>query len=153
MAKVTIELSFAASDGPLLHARAYRWLCRALALWNYLMMGRWSLPRLYSSGVRYGTPSAQVLPDARAILDRGWADCGPLAAWRVAELWRRGECGPFPFAPWIQGADVRIYYRPVQGGRRLFHAQVRRGHVPVDGNVRAREIEDPSRLLGMKAVA
>lgn len=152
MAKVVIKLSFSKADGPLLHARAYRWICRALALWNYLMMPRWGLPPIYSSGVRYGTPKEQVLPDAKAILDQQWADCGPLAAWRVAELWRRGERGPFPFAPWIKGADVRIYYRPVQDGRRLFHAQVRRGDRPVD-TAKPRDIEDPSRLLGMKAVA
>lgn len=152
MADVTIKLSFSPDDGPLLHARAYRWLCRALALWNYLMMPRWGLPPLYSSGVRYGTPPAQILPDALAIYRQKWADCGPLAAFRIAELWRRGERGPYPFAPWLGGADVRIYYRPVQGGRRLFHAQVRRGVRPVDG-AKPRDIEDPSRLLGMKAAA
>lgn len=167
MADVTVTLSFNDSDGPAAHSRAYRWLLRALALWNVLMMRAWGMvpaspsiadSLLYTRGIRYGTPKRQEFLDAKAILRRRWADCGPLAAWRVAELWCTGQRGPWKFAPWVGGADFRIYSRPVGPDNvRLYHCQVRnkphiqrgpRGPVLVPG-----KIEDPSRLLGMKAVA
>lgn len=168
MADVTVTLSFNDSDGPGQHARAYRWILRALALWNCLMLVAWRLvPRgtsvgesvLYNSGIRYGVPKRQEFLDAKAIARRKWADCGPLSAWRVAELWTAGERGPFKFAPWVGGADFRIYSRPVgPDGVRLYHCQVRRRPrmVPRAGakpKLIAGAIEDPSRLLGMKAVA
>lgn len=157
MADVYVKLSFAESDGPLIHSGAYRWLCRTLAIWNLARLDSWGVPRLYESSIRYGTPKRQELLDALAIYRQGWADCGPLAAYRVAELWKAGERGPDPKRPWVGGADIRIYSRPVGPNRvRLYHAQVRRG--PQAGLVQlhgkwSQKIEDPSRILGMKAVA
>ena len=158
MAEVLVKLSFAESDGPLIHSGAYRWLLRTLALWNWAQWQKWQLPSLYSGRVRYGTPSKQVLLDALAIQRQGWADCGPLAAYRMAELWAAGERGPDAKAPWKGGADARIYSRPVGRDRvRLYHAQVRRGPqaglLTLPTGKRVQKIEDPSRLLGMKAVA
>lgn len=157
MADVTVVLSFAESDGPLTHSGAYRWLLRTLALWNFANWEKWRLPKLYGGSIRYGVPNRQLLFDAQAIARQGWADCGPLAAYRVAELWAAGERGPDTSAPWKGGADFRIYARPVgPDRRRLYHAQLRRGPqaglVLVDGKW-TQKIEDPSRLLGMKAVA
>ncbi len=157
MADVIVKLSFAESDGPLIHSGAYRWLLRTLALWNLAQWEKWHLPALYSGRIRYGVPRRQELLDALAIARQTWSDCGPLSAYRVAELWHQGERGPDPKAPWVGGADFRIYARPVgPNGVRLYHAQVRRG--PQAGLVMVRgrptqKIEDPSRLLGMKAVA
>lgn len=157
MADVTVVLSFAESDGPLTHSGAYRWLLRTLALWNLANWEKWRLPALYSGQVLYGIPRRQELLDAFAIARQGWADCGPLSAYRVAELWANGERGPNVNAPWVGGADFRIYARPVgPDRRRLYHAQVRRGPQAglalVEGKW-TQKIEDPSRRLGMKAVA
>jgi hypothetical protein len=167
MAEISVCLSFSDADGPAAHSRAYRWVLRALALWNCLMMVSWGMrPKsplyrdslLYSGRVRYGVPKRQEFLDAKAILKRGWADCGPLGAWRLAELWLTGQRGPFKFAPWVGGADIRIYSREVgPDGVRLYHCQVR--NKPRAGVLNGKRvlvpgaIEDPSRLLGMRAVA
>jgi hypothetical protein len=130
MAEVLLDVSFeTADDAPLVLGAFFRQFTESLARWNQTMLPRWNLPPLYRSGVRYVASKVQRLPDALAIKRQGFADCGPLAAWRAAELRVHGE-----------PATIRIYWRPIRGGQRLFHAQVRRA----DGR-----IEDPSRLLGM----
>lgn len=130
MAEIILDVSFGtANEPPLVLAAWFRQLTESLARWNQTMLPRWNLPPIYQSGVRYVAAKVQRLPDAYAIKKQGFADCGPLAAWRAAELRAAGE-----------PATLRIYWRPIRGGQRLFHAQVRRA----DGR-----IEDPSRLLGM----
>jgi len=63
------------------------------------------------------------------VLSRGRADCDDIVAWRLADLWDRGETT----------AHSAGYCRWV-GGERHFHGQIRRGNGL---------IEDPSRNLGM----
>jgi hypothetical protein len=130
MAEIKLCISFgAANEPPVYHAGWFRQLTEALARWNQAMLGPWNLPPLYESGVKYKAETQQTLCDAKEIYRRGQADCGPLGAWRVAELRRAGE-----------HATLRIYWRKIQNGSRLFHCQVRRANGL---------IEDPSRLLGM----
>lgn len=131
MGRIVLDLAFAADDSVTSHLVAYATILRALATWNRDRMPAWGIPSLYAGHVVYGTPGHQEFPDAKRISDRGWADCGPLAAYRVGELWRAGE-----------RADFRIYVREVPGWGMLYHAQVRR---------ESGEIEDCSRLLGMKS--
>lgn len=164
MAKITLDISIgAANEPPLVTAALFRQLTESLVRWNQTMLPRWKLPPVYNSGVQYVAEMVQKLPDALAIKRQRHADCGPLAAWRVAELRLQGE-----------PAAVRIYFRPISNGQRLFHAQVRRasscpacgavqqtGCPPTPGLRFARcqrcarvcvpwgQIEDPSRLLGM----
>jgi hypothetical protein len=164
MAGIQLDISFgAAKEPPSMHAGLYRQLTEALVRWNAAMLPDWQLPPLYKSGVRYKVEKQQFLPDAFAIAKRKHADCGPLAAWRCGELRLMGE-----------PARVRIYWRPISNGQRLFHAQVRRGSRCLRcGAVQATPspprpqprfancvhcgavavpwgaIEDPSRLLGM----
>lgn len=90
-------------------------------------LARRPLPPLYRAGVRYrpeprGQERWQVPSEVRR---KGFGDCEDLAAWRVAELRRKGERA----APYVK-----------QTGPARWHAMVRRG----DGR-----LEDPSRLLGM----
>lgn len=94
-------------------------------------------PRLYKSGVRYKLEPPNTGEDFAAIpfvLERGWADCAPLVAWRVAELRvRERERGAW----W----RWKRYSTPVGP---LYHIQV----VHEGGR-----IEDPSKRLGMGSVA
>jgi hypothetical protein len=84
------------------------------------------LPSLYRSGVCYEPELASEEWQLPSETDEiGAGDCEDLAAWRCAELRRRGE-------------PARVVVRP--GVRGVWHAIVRRG----DGR-----IEDPSRRLGM----
>lgn len=118
-----------------------------------------TFPELYTSGVRFraepwaSMPSAAELALAPSgyrpvppiehfpcypfVLRRGWADCAPLCAIRVA--WLR-ELGGEP------DAALRYYVRSdgepgTPNRRRWYHVEVRRG---ARGD---RAIEDPSRRL------
>lgn len=91
--------------------------------------GRGGFPKLYASGVRYKREPEEVWKHVQATLHDGWGDCEDLASWRAAELRVSNE---------DPGASVITYKsRP-----RTWHAVVLRG----DGR-----IEDPSRVLGMRA--
>ena len=90
-------------------------------------LARRPLPPLYRAGVRYrpeprGQERWQVPSEVKR---KGFGDCEDLAAWRVAELRRKGEAA----MPYVK-----------QTGARRWHAMVKRA----DGR-----LEDPSRLLGM----
>lgn len=99
---------------------------------SYVVLnGRRNFPPLYTSGVVYKPESVisgkrleeWLTPDV--VLARGRGDCEDLAAWRAAELRKRG----------IPARAVAI-----RSGKRKFHAVVKWP----DGS-----IEDPSRVLGM----
>lgn len=96
------------------------------------LQARPKTPWLYKSGVRYKLEPPNTGEDFAAIpcvLARGWADCAPLVAWRVAELrvrkreraWWRWQRYATPLGP-------------------LYHIQVVR---------KGGRIEDPSKRLGM----
>jgi hypothetical protein len=121
-----------------------------------------SIPSLYASGVRFrNEPWAgagargqhvQIEQFARIpeILERGWADCAQLVAWRVAEqreamfqrLRRNGVPAPEANRAANEAYGIRIYWRlgETDDGTetRLFHVQVRNPD---------QSVEDPSRLL------
>lgn len=91
------------------------------------------VPPLYKSGVRYQNEpdnGEEEFADIPTVLQRGWGDCDDLAPWRVAELRAAGEVG----------ASLRLTWKLLPNGRKLFHVLVRRA----DGS-----IEDPSAILGM----
>ena len=88
--------------------------------------------RLYRSGIRYEMepPGIESFDDIPTMLRRGNGDCDDLCGARIAELRQRGE-----------NAQIRIKWRRLPTGQKLYHVQVRRA----DGT-----IEDPSRILGMR---
>ena len=88
------------------------------------IMERYSLPRLYSSGVRYH-PDGNRWRHALDVLHNGEADCKSLAAYRAAELR-------------VAGKNARVIVH--RSGPHTLHARVLTDGV----------IEDPSRRLGMK---
>lgn len=96
------------------------------------------LPDLYESGVFFiKEPWAglfEEFADAETVIERGWADCDDLCAYRCGQYRARGGI-------WLQ-TGIKIYWRFLRrpGGRQLtmHHAQVR---LP-NG-----KIEDPSRRL------
>lgn len=90
-----------------------------------------ALPALYQSGVRYRRepPGQEVWQLPHQTMALGYGDCEDLASWRVAELR-------------IAGENAKLVFR--RSGRRLWHALVRRGNG---------ELEDPSKILGMKGAA
>lgn len=92
-------------------------------------------PPLYSAGVKYRLETPDVVRDIPAIRALGYADCFNLVAWRLAELRERGiEAGPL----------VSIESRPKQGTYKF--------HVVVSSERSwGRQIEDPSRHLGMES--
>jgi len=90
------------------------------------------VPDIYKAGVRYQNEpdnGEEEFADIPTVLSRGWGDCDDLAPWAVAQYRLRGE-----------KATIRMTWKTLSSGGRLFHVQVRRG----DGS-----IEDPSALLGM----
>jgi hypothetical protein len=105
-------------------ARALELLLTGLVALNVAIMERYDLPPLYESGVRY-REDRRMWRHALAVLEAGRVDCKSLAAYRAAELIRKG-------------ADARVVVN--RTGRKTLHARVL-----VDGR-----IEDPSRRLGMK---
>lgn len=101
----------------------------SLAFRNAREMRRGRIPPLYKAGVRYATGSKhrQLWKSASQVYGQGHGDCADLAAYRVAELRRRGE---------------KAKFRLKSGGRPgLYHVVVVRGNG---------QIEDPSRILGMR---
>jgi hypothetical protein len=116
--------------------RILRLLLEALTQSNELYLATHpGTPPLYRSGVRYqreplGQEDWNAIP---IVLARRFGDCEDLAAWRCAEIRRGG------------GACVPdFFWRLLPGGVLMYHIIVRRS----DGR-----IEDPSRLLGMGAIA
>ena len=97
---------------------------------NMRVMRASPLPSLYRSGIRWSLEDIRPLPLAHTLAKRGRAACGPIAAYRAAELRRAGE-----------PARV-VVRRSASGVPGRWHAVVKRG----DGR-----IEDPSRRLGMPA--
>jgi hypothetical protein len=95
---------------------------------NVQVMGATSVPSLYGSGVKWSLGDIAPLPLAHTIAKRGRGACGPIAAWRAAELRRAGEAARVAVRPSSSGVSGR------------WHAVVVRG----DGS-----IEDPSERLGM----
>ena len=85
------------------------------------------LNRLVTKGHNRKVEDFAAIP---AVLERGWADCDDLAPWLCAELRMSGE-----------KAGIRVQWRRLPSGSRLYHIVVRRG----DGTV-----EDPSFMLGMR---
>mgnify|MGYP001566199856 CR=1 FL=1 len=96
---------------------------------NRQIMGYASLPPLYSTKVAWSLGDVGTLPLAHTVLRRGRAACGPLAAYRAAELQRHGENARAVVVPSPSGIAGR------------WHAVVRRGNG---------SIEDPSRILRRK---
>lgn len=92
------------------------------------------LPALYRSGVVWqNEPNAGKFEEfalPHTVYRRGWGDCDDLVIWRCAELWIAGR-----------KALPKIYWRTRDGKTRAFHAEVRL--------LDTRQVEDPSRLLGM----
>lgn len=109
----------------------------ALTVIDFHEIEEYRLPLLYLSGVRYQRDPCLVSAaqqtcnqflTARQALAKGATACGPLAAWRTAELWRQGD----------KRARAFCISSPGIG----WHCRVRHG----DGT-----IEDPSVRLGMGA--
>lgn len=97
---------------------------------NVRLMRTSPVPPLYSSGVRWSLGDITPLPLAHTIARRGRGACGPLAAYRAAELRMQGE-------------NARAVVRPSASGvPGRWHAVVMRG----DGR-----IEDPSARLARGA--
>jgi hypothetical protein len=88
-------------------------------------------PLLYESGVRYerekNLEEWLAIPE---VLSRGVGDCEDLACWLAAEYRARGIMA--------QAFATRM---PTEGPKPLYHVRVRLGN--------GRQIEDPSRALGM----
>ena len=89
-------------------------------------------PWLYESGIRYeeephGQDDWQDIPETIALRV---GDCEDLGCWRIAELRTRGREYARPYVK-----------RSLVGPRTVYHVAVRRA----DG-----ELEDPSRILGMR---
>lgn len=107
-------------------------ILNALVEANRRFLRAHNVPGIYESGVRYANEPPGTIEEFAAIpvmLKRGWGDCDDLAPWRVAELREQGEM-----------ARIRIQWKPMRDGRKMFHVLVRRA----DGS-----LEDPSALLGM----
>ncbi len=133
---------------PRMLALAAKPILEATTLINQIYIKTHQVPPLYQSGVRYANEPAEwnfedfaIIP---AILERGWGDCDDLAPWRVAELRQQGE-----------KAKIRIQWKTVSGGSKLYHIVVRRGPgVIVPAHMRPTgcedpNVEDPSLVLGM----
>lgn len=104
----------------------------ALVKANRRFLRAHNVPGIYESGVRYANEPPGTTEEFAAIpivLARKWGDCDDLAPWRVAELQEQGE-----------RASIRIQWKPMKNGRKMFHVLVRRENG---------SIEDPSALLGM----
>lgn len=125
---------FEAAGNPDQSKRYLECLLRCLTDINVLYLKKHpETPSLYSSGVRYvrdlpGQEDWQSIPEA--IARRG-ADCKTLACWRAAELLVRGH-----------RAYPQFFWRDRDNGA-TYHIQVQH----LDG-----QIEDPSRILGMRKV-
>lgn len=89
------------------------------------------IPMLYNSGIRYVYNGGQ-LADILVVMAYGYADCGSIPLWRVAELQHTGE---------DKRAAPMYSWKPLPDGRMLFHCRVRRGNS---------EIEDPCLAMGMR---
>jgi hypothetical protein len=119
-------------------AAAARDILNALVRCNcrYLLAQRAAglpIPEIYKSGVRYAPEPWQgqeEFADIPTVNARKWGDCDDLAPWRVAEL-RVLHHEP---------ATLRVSWKKLPRAR-LFHITVRRANG---------QVEDPSRLLGMK---
>ncbi len=112
---------------------AAKYILEATTLINQIYLKTHNVPPLYASGVRYqneptdwGYEDFAIIP---AVMQRGWGDCDDLAPWRCAELREQGEA-----------AKIRIQWKAMSGGGKLYHIVVRRANG---------DIEDPSRILGM----
>lgn len=103
----------------------------ALVRANRYLLLRHRVPPLYKSGVHYQaeTPPKEDWLTAPVAAQLGLADCEDLACWRAAELQMAGE------------RARPVYKREQVGGYGFWHIQVERENG---------DIEDPSRLLGMK---
>ena len=133
--KILTYLDSGLMKRPKLAAGVVRLYLRALVISNaYYLKTHPDTPWLYKSGVRYAPePNAGKFEEFAGIeqcLARKWGDCDDLAAWRAAEI-RVKEGRP---------ANILVYWRK-SGNRCIWHVQVRRTDT--------REVEDPSRLLGM----
>jgi len=115
-------------------ARVVRAIAETLILANRSFLKAYpSTPPLYESGVVYleEPPGVETAVDIPTILYQGGSDCLNLCAWRVAELRQSGE---------DKRANIKVIWKHLPNGSRLFHVQVRRGNG---------KTEDPSKLLGM----
>jgi hypothetical protein len=132
-----------------------RYYLEGLVRQNVWLMHRLGplVPPLYQSGVRFRLEpwarQVQHFANAVEILDRGWADCKGLSAYRCAEA-RKLAKTPAE----ARGYGLKIYWRlhdvdplhaalgaaegPAAREYRIYHVQVRHP----DGSV-----EDPSRML------
>ena len=112
------------SRGEFPRPRALELLLTGLLNLNVAIMERYTLPSLYSAGVRY-RPDGEIWRNALAVLEATEADCKSLSAYRAAELIVRGQ-------------DARIVVH--RSGAHTLHARVLTGG----------KIEAPSIRLGMK---
>lgn len=85
------------------------------------------LPPLMQTGARYRPEKGELWRNCLQVIKDGWGDCEDLSAYRAAEL-RVYNSEP-----------ARLIL--IKTGPRLLHAVVQRANG---------EIEDPSKLLGMK---
>lgn len=155
--RVLINLS--GNNSWLEHSRqmgiALKVILESLTTVNQQFLQKFNVPPLYRSGVKYREEplglmrfkpvnSAGLIDNQHAqnllgpleefaaipvIYDRGWGDCDDLAPWRCAELRNYGE-----------KAKIRIQWKRMRNGHKLFHIVVRRENGMV---------EDPSKILGM----
>lgn len=138
--KVVTYLFDKALKDPKVGAILAKKLLEALIVANrYYLHTHPSTPLLYESDVRYARePNAfryEEFADIPTVLGRGWGDCDDLVAWRCAEIAQREKRPAAPLIYWRQhdsdsGKKVTVW-----------HVQVRR--------LDTKEVEDPSRLLGM----
>ena len=117
-----------------------QWLLEALVNCNRAYLRRYpQCPSLYASGVRYARErGTEDWSGIRCMLKTMRGDCEDLASWRVAELRERtGE----PARPYLKFRRVNGFWH--------YHIQVMRYEKVGGVWLPKREIEDPSRILGM----
>lgn len=132
--RITLDLGSPVLLDSELFAQTARIAIEAAILVCRAHLRRFKTPPLYSTGIRYRLEPLGVeeFVDVERILQRGFADCAQLVAWRVAELRESGE-----------RAEIRIQWHPPRAdGKRFFHVVVRRENG---------RIEDPSVRLGMRS--
>lgn len=148
---VSITVDHRAFSGPEAFANWVRAQAVTMVGVNRVLIARKQVGPLYESGVRFEPerPGVESLIDALSVLGVArpsrvnpaphthWGDCWHLACWRCAELQETGE---------DRGASIRVKWRHPN-----FHVQVRRTRRVGQPGVDDPFVEDPSRILGMKA--
>lgn len=162
--RIVVNVDATAVGGPRAVATIARGFLRGVILQNRILMRRGLVPSLYGAfrqGLMRFAPEPNAgrfeeFADALTCIERGWADCDDLVAWRCAELQEEGVY-----------ALPKIYWRMVDSnGRRIdderrwqeaatvgYHGEVRvpcKCHKGRAAHLCERSsVEDPSAFLGM----